>query len=118
MLQRLAETMERNKELRETVRSALIYPTILICVAVVSVMVLLIFVVPQFQHDVRAGGQGAAAAHAGRHRRRHVHAQLVVGGRCRRGRSCVLWFRRRGANPAVRRARDARLLRDAARWAT
>src|SRR5438105_8260873 len=39
VLQRLAETMERNKELRENVRSALIYPTILICVAVVSVMV-------------------------------------------------------------------------------
>src|SRR5205823_5284051 len=49
VLQRLAETMERNKELRENVRSALIYPTILICVAVVSVIVLLIFVVPQFQ---------------------------------------------------------------------
>jgi hypothetical protein len=48
VLQRLAETMERNKELRESVRSALIYPTILIGVAVLSVMVLLVWVVPQF----------------------------------------------------------------------
>src|SRR5947207_7089761 len=48
VLQRLAETMKRNKELRENVRSALIYPTILIGVAVVAVIVLLIFVVPQF----------------------------------------------------------------------
>ncbi|HEV2220836.1 MAG TPA: type II secretion system F family protein, partial [Casimicrobiaceae bacterium] len=37
VLQRLAETMDRNKELRESVRSALIYPTILVGVAVMSV---------------------------------------------------------------------------------
>src|SRR6185437_5445747 len=41
VLTRLAETMERNKELRDSVRSALIYPTILVFVAVASVMVLL-----------------------------------------------------------------------------
>src|ERR1700687_5346037 len=49
VLTRLAETMERNKELRESVKAALIYPTILVCVAVASVMVLLVWVVPQFQ---------------------------------------------------------------------
>ena len=49
VLQRLADTMERNKELRDTVKSALIYPTILICVAVASVMLLLAWVVPQFE---------------------------------------------------------------------
>ena len=35
MLTRLADTMERNKDLRESVKSAMIYPTILIFVAVV-----------------------------------------------------------------------------------
>ena len=92
-------------------RSALIYPTILICVAVASVMVLLVFVVPQFQSDVRAGGQGAAAADAGRHRRRHVPAQLVVGGAAGRRCSSCCGFAGAAAMPAVRRARDARLLR-------
>lgn len=48
VMARLSEFMERTKELKETVKSALIYPTILILVAVVSVIVLLIFVVPQF----------------------------------------------------------------------
>src|SRR6266511_2830244 len=38
VLTRLADTMERNKELRESVKSALIYPTILIGVAVLSLI--------------------------------------------------------------------------------
>ena len=57
VLTRLAETMERNKDLRESVVSALIYPTILICVAVTSVMVLLVFVVPQFQQTFAQAGK-------------------------------------------------------------
>jgi general secretion pathway protein F len=57
VLTRLADTMERNKELRESVKSALIYPMILICVAVTSVMVLLVFVVPQFQQTFAQAGK-------------------------------------------------------------
>ncbi|HTS21490.1 MAG TPA: type II secretion system F family protein [Casimicrobiaceae bacterium] len=57
VLNRLAETMERNKELRESVVSALIYPTILICVAVASIMVLLVFVVPTFQQTFAQAGK-------------------------------------------------------------
>jgi len=57
VLTRLADTMERNKELRESVKSALIYPTILICVAVMSVIVLLIWVVPQFQQTFAQAGK-------------------------------------------------------------
>jgi len=49
VLTRLADTMERNKELRESVISALIYPTILIGVAVLSLMLILAYVVPQFE---------------------------------------------------------------------
>ncbi len=57
VLTRLADTMERNKELKSTVSSALIYPTILICVAVISVMVLLFFVVPQFKTQFAQAGK-------------------------------------------------------------
>ncbi len=49
VLARLAEFMERSKELRESVKSALIYPAILFAVAVGSVMLLLTVVVPQFE---------------------------------------------------------------------
>ena len=49
VMARLAEFMERAKELRETVRSALMYPALLLFVAVSSIMLLLIKVVPQFE---------------------------------------------------------------------
>jgi general secretion pathway protein F len=57
VLTRLADTMERNKELRESVKSALIYPTIIIAVAVASVMVILGFVVPKFQQTFAQAGK-------------------------------------------------------------
>src|SRR6202166_1797374 len=57
VLTRLADTMERNKELRDSVKSALIYPTILIGVAVLSVMVLLVWVVPQFEQTFAQAGK-------------------------------------------------------------
>ena len=110
VLQRLAETMERNKELRENVRSALIYPTILIGVAVVSVIVLLIFVVPQFQQTFAQAGKALPLP---------TEIVVVVGTFMRRWWWAVLagtvvaivWFRRRGHDPAIRRARDLRMLR-------
>lgn len=57
VMARLTEFMERAKDLRETVKTALIYPTILVMVAVVSVMVLLIFVVPQFTQMFEESGK-------------------------------------------------------------
>lgn len=48
-LQRLNEYLERSKVLKDTVISAMIYPMILLAVAVISVFVLLAFVVPQFK---------------------------------------------------------------------
>jgi general secretion pathway protein F len=57
VLTRLADTMERNKDLRESVRAALIYPTILICVAAISVLILLAVVVPQFQKTFAQAGK-------------------------------------------------------------
>jgi general secretion pathway protein F len=47
-LEKLVEYMQRAKELRGIVVSALIYPAILAVVAVLSVIALLLFVVPQF----------------------------------------------------------------------
>jgi general secretion pathway protein F len=48
VLDRLADYLERLAELRQTVTSALVYPSILLFVAGLSVIMLLVFVVPQF----------------------------------------------------------------------
>jgi general secretion pathway protein F len=48
VLSRLADYLERTAELRGTVTSALVYPMILLVVAGLSVIMLLVFVVPQF----------------------------------------------------------------------
>lgn len=48
VLDRLAVFMERYEELKASVKSALIYPGILLTVTAASVIVLLVFVVPQF----------------------------------------------------------------------
>lgn len=57
VLQRLTEFMERSRELRETVKSALVYPAILIGVAVLSVVILLMWVVPQFSQMFEESGK-------------------------------------------------------------
>lgn len=49
VMTRLTEHLERVKELRESVVSALIYPAILVVVAAISVFLMLGFVVPQFE---------------------------------------------------------------------
>jgi general secretion pathway protein F len=109
VLQRLAETMERNKELRESVRSALIYPAILVGVAVLSVIVLLIFVVPQFKQTFTQAGKAlplptAIVIFLGDFMRDWWWAIAIVAV------LAVRWFRARGRKPSVRRERDARLL--------
>jgi len=110
VLARLAETMERNKELRDSVRSALIYPTILIFVAVASIMILLIYVVPQFQTTFAQAGKALPIP---------TQVVIAIGTFLRNWWWAVIpgvalaiaWFRRRGKIPSVRRARDTRLLR-------
>lgn len=49
VLARVGEHLERFRELRESVVSAMIYPAILVVVAVLSVFLMLGFVVPQFE---------------------------------------------------------------------
>jgi general secretion pathway protein F len=57
VLARISEFMERSKELRDTVTSALIYPTILVLASLTSVMLLLVFVVPQFSQMFEQSGK-------------------------------------------------------------
>ncbi|HEX7327301.1 MAG TPA: type II secretion system F family protein [Casimicrobiaceae bacterium] len=110
VLKRLAETMDRSKELRESIRSALIYPTILVGVAVMSVMILLVFVVPQFESTFAQAGKALpiptqvviVAGTFLQHWWWALIPAIIL---------LVLWFRRRGRIPAVRRSRDAKLLR-------
>ena len=110
VLTRLADTMERNKELRENVKSALIYPCILIGVAVLSVMVLLVWVVPQFEQTFAQAGKALPLA---------TQVVIVVGTGLRHWWWAVAagvvfvtwWVRRKLAQPAARLRWDARLLR-------
>jgi general secretion pathway protein F len=110
VLTRLADTMERNKELRESVKAALIYPTILIGVAVMSVMVLLVWVVPQFQQTFEQAGKAlplptqivVVVGTFLRHWWWAVAAGVFVG---------VVGWRRRMQRPEVRERWDARMLR-------
>lgn len=48
-LARLAETLDRGEALRRTVVSSMIYPALLVAVAVSVISVMLLFVVPQFE---------------------------------------------------------------------
>ena len=57
VLDRLSDYMERSKELRGTVQTALIYPAILVTMAGLSLLVLLTFVVPQFQEMFESAGK-------------------------------------------------------------
>ncbi len=57
VLTRLAEFMERSQALRAHIRSALIYPTILLVMAGASVVVLLTFVVPTFEPMLADAGE-------------------------------------------------------------
>jgi general secretion pathway protein F len=110
VLGRLADTMERNKELRESVVSALIYPTILIFVAVASIMVLLVFVVPTFQQTFAQAGKALPlptqiVITMGTGLRKYWWALLLAV-------VTIVWlFRRRLRRPDVRFRWDGRLLR-------
>jgi len=56
VLERLAEHLERSKEMREALTSALIYPMILVFVALLSIFVLLAYVIPQFSELFEGAG--------------------------------------------------------------
>ena len=57
VLERLAEHLEQSRDVRDTLLTALIYPAILIFVALVSIFILLGYVVPQFTELFEGVGQ-------------------------------------------------------------
>ena len=109
VLQRLTEFMERSKELRDTVKSALIYPAILVSVSVLSVASLLVWVVPQFSQMFEESGKALplptqVVIAAGDAVRNYWWAMvLVVVG-------VFSWFSRQMQVPASRLRWDKRLL--------
>ena len=68
VLARLADYLERSRELKETVSTALIYPAILLVMSLASLFVMLIFVVPQFTEMFESAGKELP-----------VSTQIVVG---------------------------------------
>ena len=68
VLNRLSEYLERSKELRDTVSTAMIYPAILLLMSIGSLFVMLTFVVPQFTEMFQSAGKELP-----------VSTQIVVG---------------------------------------
>lgn len=109
VLQRLNEFMERSKELKDTVKSALIYPAILVSVAVLSVAVLLMWVVPQFSQMFDESGKALplptqVVIAAGDFVRNYWWA-LVLGAM-----GAYAWFKHQLQEPSRRYRWDKRLL--------
>lgn len=57
VLHRVSEFQERSAELRSNVTNAMIYPVVLIAVAVVAVLTMMFFVVPKFEQTFRQFGK-------------------------------------------------------------
>ena len=57
ILERLADLMEQSKTIRDSVISALIYPAILVFVSLLSIILLLTYVIPQFTELFSGAGQ-------------------------------------------------------------
>lgn len=103
VLFRLTDFMERAKELRETVTSAMIYPMILAAVSVLSVLLLLMFVVPQFTQMFDQAGKSLpvptqVVIAAGNFVRSDWWALLL-------GASIIVWFMRAQLRNPISRAR-------------
>lgn len=109
-LERLAEFMERSRELREAVVSATIYPLILVLVSCASLAIILGFVVPRISEMFDQAGQelpwftqvvvasGSFVQHYG-----WALALAVAAG--------IIYFRKRLREPAIRLRWDRWLLR-------
>ena len=62
VLERISEFQERSAELRSSVQSALLYPVVLVAVAIVAVMTMIFFVVPKFETTFRQFGKALPPA--------------------------------------------------------
>ena len=68
VLTRLSDYLERSRDLKDTVSTALIYPAILLIMSIASLFVMLTFVVPQFSEMFASAGKALP-----------VSTQIVVG---------------------------------------
>ena len=112
-LARMAEYLERAKELKDGVVSALIYPALLVMMAIASLVLLMVYVIPQFTPMFEDFGTDLPLM---------TRIVMAVGDALRFYwwaiigvvTALVLWFRMQLARPASRRVWDARFL--ATRW--
>ena len=79
LLERLAKLLERQAEMRGKLISALAYPIVLTCVAILVVAALMIAVVPKVVAQFRRRRPATASAYAHHHRHQHVPRRLLVG---------------------------------------
>ncbi len=109
-LSRMAEYLERSKELKDNVVSAMIYPALLVVLAIASLILLMVYVIPQFAPMFEEfGGELPTLTRVvmavGDALQMYwwlmIGAVLVV----------VVWFRSQMARPVPRRRWDARFLR-------
>ncbi|MBX3690814.1 type II secretion system F family protein [Dokdonella sp.] len=108
-LRRLAEYLERSRQLKASVINALVYPAFLVGMVLVSLFVLLVVVVPQFEQmfadmDVEMPLITRIVVGVGSTLQNYwwlLLAGLVAG---------IAWLRRRMADPIARLAIDERLL--------
>lgn len=110
VLQRLSGFLQQYDELKQSVKTALIYPAILLFVTLFSLMILMTLVVPQFQALFEDMGQElpwitqvVIAAGEVVSQGWWLAVLLVI--------AVVAWFRKRLQNAEYRLAWDARLLR-------
>lgn len=62
VLARISEFQERSAELRSSVQSSLMYPVVLVAVAIVAVLTMLFFVVPKFESTFKQFGKALPPA--------------------------------------------------------
>ncbi|TGX48714.1 type II secretion system F family protein [Sphingomonas gei] len=108
-LSRLAATLEQDAELRRLIGSSMIYPIALLVIAVGVVLLMLLFVVPQFESMFASAADRLPTATvvvmtASRGLRDYGLAMLLGGGVAGFGAAIAL------RRPAVRRARDRLIL--------
>jgi general secretion pathway protein F len=108
-LARLAETLDRGEALRQAVTSSLVYPALLIVLAVSVILMMLLFVVPQFEglfSDQQARLPFATRAVLGASHLVRSYGWAGLGGLAAAGFFGWRWFQQ----PAARQAFDRALL--------
>lgn len=110
LLPDLAGFLETAEETKKQIISAMMYPMVLLVVGIMSVTLLLVFVVPQFTAMFEDVGTGIPASaqfllnlSSGIKSYGWLVVPLVIG--------VIYWWRWLNADPARKRAKDARLLK-------